>query len=189
MAAALNAGYECVEVDVSRTRDGHLVALHSRELKALTHGRKTSVAQVTLREVMALETPSGSGGVATFTEAMAVVVNGGLKQITVDFKEDGYAHGTSDFAQTALAEIAMVDPQRGCPECVYWGKDDSLVTDILREFPEAKVGYTVANFSAAMRDAGLDDHADARVRPIIAPGVLRGGAERDGESQARTGVR
>lgn len=168
LAAALNAGYECVEVDVSRTRDGHLVALHSRELKALTRGRKTSVAQVTLREVMALETPSGSGGVATFTEAMAVVVNGGLKQITVDFKEDGYAHGSSDFAQTALAEIAMVDPQHGCPECVYWGKDDSLVTDILREFPEAKVGYTVANFSAAMRDAGLDNHADARVRPIIA---------------------
>ena len=101
-------------------------------------------------------------------EAMAVVVNSGLKQITVDFKEDGYAHGTSDFAQTALAEIAMVDPQHGCPECVYWGKDDSVVTDILREFPEAKVGYTVANFSAAMRDAGLDNHADARVRPIIA---------------------
>ena len=71
-------------------------------------------------------------------------------------------------AQTALAEIAMVDPDNGCPECVYWGKDDSVMLDVLREFPEARVGYTVANFSAAMRDGGLDNHADARARPIIA---------------------
>ena len=159
---------ECVEVDVSRTKDGHLVALHSRELRHLTNGAKTSVAEITLREAMALEMPSGSYGVATFAEAMATVVNRGLRQITVDFKEDGRPGHAVSFAQTALAEIAMVDPDNGCPECVYWGKDDSVMLDVLREFPEARVGYTVANFSAAMRDGGLDNHADARARPIIA---------------------
>ncbi len=34
-AAALAAGADCVEVDVSMTRDGHLVALHDRELAEL----------------------------------------------------------------------------------------------------------------------------------------------------------
>jgi glycerophosphoryl diester phosphodiesterase len=164
----VDAGFECVEVDVSRTKDGHLVALHSRELRRLTNGAKTSVAEITLREAMALEMPSGSYGVATFAEAMATVVNRGLRQITVDFKEDGRPGHAVSFAQTALAEIAMVDPDNGCPECVYWGKDDSVMLDVLREFPEARVGYTVANFSAAMRDGGLDNHADARARPIIA---------------------
>lgn len=168
LAAAVDAGFECVEVDVSRTKDGHLVALHSRELRHLTNGAKTSVAEITLREAMALEMPSGSYGVATFAEAMATVVNRGLRQITVDFKEDGRPGHAVSFAQTALAEIAMVDPDNGCPECVYWGKDDSVMLDVLREFPEARVGYTVANFSAAMRDGGLDNHADARARPIIA---------------------
>ena len=167
LAAAVDAGFECVEVDVSRTKDGHLIALHSRELRHLTNGAKTSVADVTLREAMALEMPSGSYGVATFAEAMATVVNRGLRQITVDFKEDGRPGHAVSFAQTALAEIAMVDPDNGCPECVYWGKDDSVMLDVLREFPEARVGYTVANFSAAMRDGGLDNHADARARPII----------------------
>ena len=33
LAAVVAAGHRCVEVDVSRTRDGHLVALHARELK------------------------------------------------------------------------------------------------------------------------------------------------------------
>ena len=34
LAAAVDAGFECVEVDVSRTKDGHLVALHSRDAAA-----------------------------------------------------------------------------------------------------------------------------------------------------------
>ena len=155
LAAAVDAGFECVEVDVSRTKDGPLVALHSRELRHLTNGAKTSVAEITLREAMALEMPSGSYGVATFAEAMATVVNRGLRQITVDFKEDGRPGHAVSFAQTALAEIAMVDPDNGCPECVYWGKDDSVMLDVLRS-SRGQVGYTVANFSAAMRDGGLD---------------------------------
>lgn len=60
---AVAAGHACVEVDVSRTRDGHLVALHSRELKRLTDGRVTNPGDVTLAEVLALKVP-GRGAVA-----------------------------------------------------------------------------------------------------------------------------
>ena len=90
----------------------------------------------------------------------------GLEQITVDFKE-GPPHGIAGFAQSALSAIALVDDAgTGCPECVYWGKSDDVALDVLREVPEARVGYTVANFSVAMRNAGLH-RVDAARRPVV----------------------
>lgn len=164
LSAVVAAGHECVEVDVSRTKDGHLVALHSRELKRLTDGRVSNPGDVTLAEVMALTVPGGGGyhRVATFSEAMAAVAGKGLKQITVDFK-DGPPHGWEGFGQAVLAEVGLADPTgAGCLECVYWGKEDRIMLDVVRELPEAKVGYTIANFSAALREAGVDQVAAGR---------------------------
>lgn len=157
LALAVSAGHACVEVDVSRTKDGYLVALHSRELRRLTDGRVSNPGDVTLAEVMALEIPGGRGHrVATFAEAMAAVAGKGLTQITVDFK-DGPPHGWAGFGEAVLAEVGLADPTgAGCPECVYWGKEDGIMLDVVRELPEAKVGYTIANFSAALRAAGVD---------------------------------
>lgn len=166
LAAVVAAGHRCVEVDVSRTRDGHLVALHARELKNLTGGRLTNPGDATLAEILNLPVPGGGYAVATFAEAMATVMHRGLEQITVDFKE-GPPHGIAGFAQSALSAIALVDDAgTGCPECVYWGKSDDVALDVLREVPEARVGYTVANFSVAMRNAGLH-RVDAARRPVV----------------------
>ena len=166
LAAVVAAGHRCVEVDVSRTRDGHLVALHARELKNLTGGRLTNPGDATLAEILNLPVPGGGYAVATFAEAMATVMHRGLDQITVDFKE-GPPHGIAGFAQSALSAIALVDDAgTGCPECVYWGKSDAVALDVLREIPEARVGYTVANFSVAMRNAGLH-RVDAARRPVV----------------------
>ena len=112
---------------------------------------------------------------ATFAEAMATVMHRGLAQITVDFKEDDAASAASTarrrdvaapssagrprvrgFGQAVLSAIAAVDETgTGCVECVFWGKSDDIALEILRENPEARVGFTVANFSRAIRDAGL----------------------------------
>ena len=93
LLAAVAAGHRCIEVDVSRTSDGHLVALHSRELKTLTEGRVTSPGDVTLAEVMQLDAgPAPPGRIATFAEALGALVGKGLTQITVDFK-DNPPHG------------------------------------------------------------------------------------------------
>ena len=48
---------------------------------------------------------------------------------------------------------------------VYWGKSDDVALDVLRGFPR-RVGYTVANFSVAMRNAGLH-RVDAARRPVV----------------------
>ena len=198
LAAVVAAGHRCVEVDVSRTRDGHLVALHARELKNLTGGRLTNPGDATLAEILNLPVPGGGYAVATFAEAMATVMHRGLEQITVDFKE-GPPHGIAGFAQSALSAIALVDDAgTGCPECVYWGKSDDVALDVLREVPEARVGYTVANFSVAMRNAGLH-RVDAARRPVVSsayvaavqsemiePSVTRAGARhRDEEDFTR----
>ena len=61
------------------------------------------------------------------------------------------------------AEVGLADPTGvGCLECVYWGKEDRIMLDVVRELPEAKVGYTIANFSAALREAGVDQVAAGR---------------------------
>ena len=158
LEAAVAAGHACIEVDVSRTKDGHLVALHSRELKRLTDNRVANPGDVTLAEVMALPIPGGGKyhRVATFSEAMAAVTGRGLKQITIDFK-DGPPHGWEGFGEAVLAEVGLADSTgAGCLECVYWGKEDRIMLDVVRELPEAKIGYTIANFSAALREAGVD---------------------------------
>ena len=59
LAAAVAAGHACVEVDVSRTKDGHLVALHARELKSLTANAHANVGDFTLEEILDLAVPGG----------------------------------------------------------------------------------------------------------------------------------
>ena len=191
LAAAVAAGHECVEVDVSRSKDGHLVALHARELRRLTDNRHLNVGELTLEEILNLPVPGGGYSVATFAEAMATVMRRGLKQITVDFKEDDAGEGdsfrrdvaarpafgvapklssvakTRGFGQAVLSAIAAVDETgMGCLECVFWGKSDEIMLEILRENPEARVGFTVANFSRAIRDARLDS-VDPLERELI----------------------
>jgi len=169
LAAAVAAGHECVEVDVSATSDGHLVALHKRELELLTNGASSDPNELTLREILALEVPGGDStyGVATFAEALRAVIGRGLAQVTIDFKHRDDRDPPPGFAQRALAEISLADPEGMCPECVFWGKSDAVVMDVLREVPEAKVGFTVANFSRAMTAGGLH-RVDATLRPVVA---------------------
>ena len=207
LAAAVAAGHACVEVDVSRTKDGHLVALHARELKSLTANAHANVGDFTLEEILDLAVPGGGYSVATFAEAMATVMHRGLAQITVDFKEDdarasaradpaetsakaarsppGRTRGVRGFGQAVLSAIAAVDETGlGCVECVFWGKSDDIALEILRENPEARVGFTVANFSRAIRDAGLGS-VDPLDRELIRRASHSGGLAPSGGAGAR----
>jgi len=56
-------------------------------------------------------------------------------------------HGHAGFGAAVLAAVAAAHPG-GCPECVYWGKEDQIMLDVMAAQPDAKVGYTIANFSA-----------------------------------------
>jgi hypothetical protein len=95
-AAALRGGARCVEVDVARTRDGHLVVLHSRELQHLLRlaGRAPAqqspaqpppqVGDFTWAEVQQLRWEGGEGVEAV--EAVVRLVQANTDQITLDVK-------------------------------------------------------------------------------------------------------
>jgi glycerophosphoryl diester phosphodiesterase len=210
LAAVVAAGHRCVEVDVSRTKDGHLVALHSRELRLLTHDVHKNVGDLTLADILNLPVPGGGYTIATFAEAMATVMSRGLEQITVDFKEDEILSSgrtleglpdvvaetfgsrsqkttTAGFGLAALSALAAVDSNSGCQECLFWGKTDAIVLEILKENPDARVGFTVANFSKNMIEAGLDS-VDPRTRAIVnhaAHKGLSGGADAKNKREER----
>ena len=170
--AASREGFECVEVDVSRTRDNELVCLHSRELKAITNNKFDRVQDVTL-DVIRMHAKEKGVWISTFKEVVDQVVNRGFKQVTIDVKDDpkaGWSGLPEQIFETVFAEDNSNhngggrgshnkhNSKRSCEECVYWGKTDAM----LRKFIEFdggkhKVGYTVANFSHELRDEGYNE--------------------------------
>ena len=171
--AASREGFECVEVDVSRTRDNELVCLHSRELKAITNNKFERVQDVTL-DVIRMHAKKKGVWISTFREVVDQVVNRGFKQVTIDVKDDpkaGWSGLPEQIFETVFAEDSSNhngggrssnnnkhNSKRSCEECVFWGKTDAM----LRKFIEFdggkhKVGYTVANFSRALRDEGYHE--------------------------------
>jgi len=166
--AASREGFECVEVDVSRTKDNELVCLHSRELKAITNNKFDRVQDLTLEHIRMHANKKGVH-VATFKEVLDQVINRGFKQVTIDVKDDAKS-GWSGLPEQILETVfGTNDDSRNynnnnkrhnthCEECVFWGKTDAM----LRKFIEFdggkhKVGYTVANFSRELRDEGYSE--------------------------------
>lgn len=58
---AIDLGCDFVEIDVRKTRDGHYVSVHNREIDAYTQGATGNVADFTLAELKALDIGSRAG--------------------------------------------------------------------------------------------------------------------------------
>ena len=165
--SATRGARACVEIDVARTRDGALVAMHARDVWTFTRGRVADVGEVTLDELMVFNEDVEDAGqrALTFRDALRHVVGRGMAQITIDFKENPPLGGRG-LAQAVLA----VTRELGCDECLFWGKDDETVREAQR-LGARRVGYTVANYSAAVRAAGMDVISQRRVRRAEAVAV------------------
>ena len=149
------------------------MCLHSRELKAITNNKFERVQDVTL-DVVRMHAKKKGVWISTFREVVDQVVNRGFKQVTIDVKDDpkaGWSGLPEQIFETVFAEDSSNhngggrssnnnkhNSKRSCEECVFWGKTDAM----LRKFIEFdggkhKVGYTVANFSRALRDEGYHE--------------------------------
>ena len=156
---AASASYSCVEIDVARTRDGALVAMHARDMRSFTRGRIADVGELTLDELMMFNEDVEDAGqrALTFQQALRLVVGRGMTQITIDFKEN------PPLGRKGLAKAVLdVTRELGCDECLFWGKDDETIREV-QNLGARRVGYTVANFSAAVRAAGMDVISQRRV--------------------------
>ena len=145
---------------MARTRDGALVAMHARDVRSFTRGRIADVGELTLDELMMFNEDVEDTGqrALTFRQALRLVVGRGLTQITIDFKEN------PPLGRKGLAKAVLdVTRELGCEECLFWGKDDETIREV-QNLGARRVGYTVANFSAAVRAAGMDIISQRRVR-------------------------
>jgi glycerophosphoryl diester phosphodiesterase len=89
--SCIKMGVDMVEIDVAKTKDGHLVLMHDRKVDRTTNG-KGLVSELTLAEIKTLRLRNGLGRVTdfqipTFEEAMQAA-KGGLI-VNVD-KDDEY---------------------------------------------------------------------------------------------------
>ncbi len=119
--ACVLSGIDMVEIDVRRTRDGHLVLMHDDTVDRTTNGAG-SVSELTLAEVSALRLRSGMGGdgstltesrVPTLEQAMAsargrILVNLDAKD---DVRDDAYAIAAKmGMADQILVKMTMTGP-------------------------------------------------------------------------------
>ncbi|MEU3183930.1 glycerophosphodiester phosphodiesterase family protein [Streptomyces sp. NPDC006923] len=109
---AVRKGAEVVEIDVQRTKDGHLVLMHDTSVDRTTDGTG-NVADLTLAQIKALRLRAGLGGsqavltddrVPTLDEVLAAVKNRAMINLDKgwDFREQEYdllvSTGTLDYA-------------------------------------------------------------------------------------------
>ena len=122
---AARAGHACVEIDVQRTNDGALVALHARDVKRYTRGDIGAVGEVSRAELEMWN--EGDAAALDFAAALEVARRAKFKQITVDFKEN------APLGREGLArETVEVVRSMRCDECLMWGKDDETIREALR---------------------------------------------------------
>jgi glycerophosphoryl diester phosphodiesterase len=182
--AALDGGADCVEVDVSMTKDGQLVVLHDRELAQLTGaapppgppGRRLlggarappaalpHVADFTWEQLAALRWDAAAQGdpgdrVPDLHSVLRLALPRAAA-VTIDVKLP--PGGAAD----AVAQ-AVVDALRaaGCgPACMVWAKSDAVVATVKALAPSQRVGLVVTNDTAEARAAGMH-------RPLRLPGL------------------
>ena len=174
---AARAGHACVEIDVQRTNDGALVALHARDVKRYTRGDIGAVGEVSRAELEMWN--EGDAAALDFAAALEVARRAKFKQITVDFKEN------APLGREGLArETVEVVRSMRCDECLMWGKDDETIREALR-LGAPRVGYVVANFSLEMRAKGYDRLTRGRVRGAHAVAIQSEMVTRDLVRRAR----
>lgn len=140
--SALISQVDCIEIDVSRSLDGALFALHDRELQQISGNRTSRVGHLSMKEIEELHSSERTPlfhdvHVPTIEDALKMVM-GSVRQVILDAKvgpplyEKGFAKDIVDIVQ-----------KTGCKNCVIWAKSDILVRDVMKLSPDVMVGYIV----------------------------------------------
>jgi len=122
LTAAIEAGCDMAELDVRRTGDGHLVAVHDARVGG------AAVGALTLDEVRARLEP----GQAPLLEEMVELAAGRIR-LDVELKEAGYV-------ARALAALATLEPG----QCVVTSFRDEVLTRVRETAPELPTGLLLA---------------------------------------------
>ncbi len=130
IALCRKLGVDMVELDVQRTRDGHLILMHDTTVDRTTNG-KGRVADLTLAQIKALRLKAGAGGPQalltkaappTFAQAMRAAKGGVL--VNVDAKGEVNLQAVQELERMGLVRQALI--KSGAPA------DDPALAEVLK---------------------------------------------------------
>lgn len=133
LAAAIDTGCEMAELDVRRTRDGHLVAVHDARV------RGTPVSALDHEQLKARLAP----GQAPLLEEMLELAEGRI-ELDIELKEDGYV-------QTVLLMLKQLNPA----QYVLTSFLDEVLTAVRGITPLTRTGLLVGPGRARRLEARL----------------------------------
>ncbi|XP_031121709.1 glycerophosphodiester phosphodiesterase GDPD4 [Ipomoea triloba] len=140
---ALSSQVDCIEVDVSRSSDGVLFALHDRDLQRISGNDTSKVGYLSSKEIKELfashklQQTYHDLGVPTIEDALKLI-SGSVQQVILDIKI-----GPPLYEKGLAGDVVSSYEKLGCKNCVVWAKSDNIPRDVLSLAPDAMVGYIV----------------------------------------------
>ncbi|GMI90748.1 glycerophosphodiester phosphodiesterase 4 [Hibiscus trionum] len=145
---ALRSQVDCIEIDVSRSSDGVLFALHDRDLQRISGNSTSKVGHLRSNEIRELDVyhQSGNSNIPTIEDALTLISTS-VRQVILDAKV-----GPPLYEKGLAKDILSAVEKMRCKNCLIWAKSDSLVRDIIKLSSDVTVGYIVM----------VDPHTGAR---------------------------
>lgn len=157
--ACKRLGTDMVELDVQRTRDGHLILMHDLTVDRTTNG-SGAVADLTLAQVKRLRLKAGAGGPGaeltkeappTFAQAMAAAR--GSMLVNVDAKGEVNLQAVQELERQGLLHQALIKsgapPETPALRQVLDGRN-LLFMPILREAEKTPLATAPDRYSSAL---------------------------------------
>ncbi|CAL4988811.1 unnamed protein product [Urochloa decumbens] len=129
---ALEARVDCVEVDVSRSSDGVLFALHDRDLQKISGNSTAKVGHWSTDEIKALSSRFQlsknvqNEEVPKAEDALAMIAQS-VRQVILDVKV-----GPPLFEKGLADDVLSLLKRTNCKNCLVWAKSDDLGRDMIK---------------------------------------------------------
>lgn len=161
--SAIEAGSSCIEVDASITRDGHLVALHDRDLQTLMlhndiilENEHPTVSHIDSSLIKNLTWPSGEK-ILDLDAALQIGITN-FVDIIVDIKPPREM-GNPEYPtiDVMVKKIVQTLRESGCgARCLIWGKSDDLILRFRRLDASLRLGIVAKNETKEDLSLGYD---------------------------------
>ncbi|KAH1248300.1 Glycerophosphodiester phosphodiesterase GDPD4 [Glycine max] len=129
---ALQSRVDCIEIDVSRSSDGVLFALHDRDLQRLTGSATSKVGYLNSKEIRELSASRQSTSkftdqsILTIQDALMLTANS-VRQIVLDVKV-----GPPFYEKELAKDVLSIVEKTECSNCLIWAKSDILARDVIK---------------------------------------------------------
>nr|XP_029118412.1 glycerophosphodiester phosphodiesterase GDPD4 isoform X1 [Elaeis guineensis] len=187
---ALDARVDCMEIDVSRSSDGVLFALHDRflfstlwdtrtldtsitcpgrDLQRMSGNSSSKVGYLSKNEIKELDAgfqlsqEFQKQEVPTVEDALALISNS-VKQVILDAKV-----GPPSYEKSLAKDILSVVKKTHCKNCLIWAKSDIVGRDVIKLSKDVTVGYTVMKDPSTGARSGLLRMKGAAVAGVYHP--------------------